>query len=63
MSDDQDITLDDLAARFPAWHCWEGVGGLWWYGRLPRTSPPIVARAATARELAREIEQRIGGLR
>jgi hypothetical protein len=33
-------------AGFPGWRVWEGVAGLW-YARLPGSSPPLVARAAS----------------
>jgi hypothetical protein len=36
-------TVEDARALFPGWHCWKGVGGLF-YARLPLTSPPVVAR-------------------
>jgi hypothetical protein len=37
--------------RFPAWHYWKGVSGLY-YARRPKSSPPIVLRHETAAGLA-----------
>lgn len=37
------------------WECWAGVTGTL-YARLRKSSPPIVLRAATAAELAEQIE-------
>jgi len=41
---DPDAALVAVAAEFPGWHPWRGIGGLV-YARLPRSSPPIVVRA------------------
>jgi hypothetical protein len=38
------------AAEFPRWHVWRGVGGLV-YGRLIRSSPPLVVRGEDAVDL------------
>lgn len=37
----------------PGWEAWTGVGGIL-YARWRKSSPPIVARAATAEELGRD---------
>ena len=36
------------------WHLWKGVNGRF-YGRLLRSSPPVVAEAGTPAELGRKI--------
>jgi hypothetical protein len=46
-------------AEFPHWHVWRGVGGLV-YARRPRTSPPIVLRAADAKDLRDQISRAEG---
>jgi hypothetical protein len=45
-----------FAAEFPRWHVWRGVCGLV-YARRPRTSPPIVVRAADAMDLRDQIRR------
>ena len=44
------------AQEFPLWHVWRGISGLT-YGRLSRSSPPIVVRAEGATELRNEIRR------
>jgi hypothetical protein len=44
------------AAEFPHWHVWRGVCGLV-YARRPRTSPPIVVRAADTTDLRDQIRR------
>jgi hypothetical protein len=41
------------------WVAWRGVNGLW-YARLPRSSPPLVARAATRRGLPAAVREAAG---
>jgi hypothetical protein len=38
------------AAELPRWHVWRGVSGLL-YGRLLRSSPPLVVRGEDATDL------------
>lgn len=38
------------------WTTWRGIFGLW-YARRPRSSPPLVARAATEEELPAAISE------
>jgi len=38
------------AAELPRWHVWRGVSGLL-YGRLLRSSPPLVVRGEDAVDL------------
>ncbi len=47
------------ATEFPHWHVWRGVCGLV-YARRPRTSPPLVVRAASAVELRAQIRRAEG---
>jgi len=46
---------------YPAWHCWRGIGGIL-YARRPKSSPPIVVRAADPGQpreaIARAISER-----
>jgi hypothetical protein len=53
----QDVTaqLRDVERDYPGWHCWHGIVSLL-YARRPRTSPPVVVRAATPAGLRAEIE-------
>jgi hypothetical protein len=57
--DDTERELRDIEREFPRWHCWQGVSGLV-YARLPLTSPPMVARAASPAELIPAIAAEIG---
>jgi hypothetical protein len=53
------VGTDPLAAlrgEFPGWQAWRGVSGLL-YARRPRTSPPVIVRAATADDLAAKITE------
>lgn len=46
--------LATLRGKLPqGWEAWTGVGGIL-YARWRKSSPPIVARAATAEELGRD---------
>ena len=45
------------AAEFPHWHVWRGVCGLV-YARRPRTSPPLVVRAANPKDLLTQAASR-----
>ena len=56
LSRDGEPTLESVAAEFPRWHLWRGVGGLL-YARLPLSSPPAVVRAEDAAALAAEIQR------
>jgi hypothetical protein len=44
------------AAEFPHWHVWRGVCGLV-YARRPRSSPPLVVRAANPVDLLVQIRR------
>jgi hypothetical protein len=46
-------------AEFPHWHVWRGVCGLV-YARRPRTSPPVVVRAADVKGLRDQIRRAEG---
>lgn len=36
-----EATARELRERYPGWHIWRGVAGLW-YARLLKHSPPVV---------------------
>lgn len=44
------------AAEFPHWHVWRGICGLV-YARRPRSSPPLVVRAANPVDLLAQIRR------
>ena len=46
--------LAELERDYPGWHAWTGVSGLF-YARLPKSSPPVVYRAATVGELRQQV--------
>ena len=49
--------LAPLYGKLPrGWECWVGVSGIL-YARRPRSTPPIVVRAATAEELAAKVAE------
>lgn len=48
--------LAAVEAAHPGWQCWPGVIPLV-YARRPRSSPPMVVRAATPEALAEAIER------
>lgn len=54
-----------IARDYPAWHVWPGTVAGVLYARRPRTSPPLVVRAATTDQLRQAIEdaERERGLR
>lgn len=52
-------TLDDVAAEFPHWHCWQGISGLV-YARKLLSSPPVVLRAEDATDLRDQIRGWVG---
>jgi hypothetical protein len=60
-----EITAEDIpdwwpyAAEFPHWYVWRGVCGLV-YARRPRTSPPLVVRAANPADLLTQIKRAEG---
>jgi hypothetical protein len=59
MDDHSSPDLNDPLAALelpPGWVTWRGVAGLC-YARLPRSSPPIVLRAASAEELAAKVAE------
>jgi len=47
-----------VEADNPGWQAWRGVAGTGWYGRKPRSSPPIVVKAASPDELREAIAAR-----
>jgi len=57
--------LAEITRDYPAWHAWPGTVAGVLYARRPRTSPPLVVRAATTDQLRRAIEnaERKRGLR
>jgi hypothetical protein len=48
--------LREVERDYPGWHAWPAVLGGLVYARRPRTSPPLVVRAATTDELRQAIE-------
>jgi hypothetical protein len=55
-----ELTLDDVAAEFPAWHVWRGISGLV-YARKALSSPPVVLRAESPQDLRDQIRGHLGG--
>jgi len=57
--------LAEIAQAYPAWRAWPGTVAGVLYARRPRTSPPLVVRAATLDQLRQAIEdaERERGLR
>jgi hypothetical protein len=58
-TDEAETSVPDwwpYAPEFPHWHVWRGVAGLL-YARRPRSTPPIVVRAADAAGLREGIRQ------
>ena len=57
--------LAEITRDYPAWRAWPGTIAGVLYARRPRTSPPLVVRAATTDQLRRAIEnaERKRGLR
>lgn len=57
--------LAEIARDYPTWRAWLGTVAGVLYARRPRTSPPLVVRAATTDQLRRAIEnaERERGLR
>ena len=57
--------LAEIAQAYPAWRAWPGTVAGVLYARRPRTSPPLVVRAATLDRLRQAIEdaERERGLR
>lgn len=53
--------LAAVEAAHPGWQCWPGVIPPLVYARRPRSSPPIVVRAATPEALAEAIERAEAG--
>jgi hypothetical protein len=64
---DQDLAaaLAQVDRDYPHWHAWPGVLGGLVYARRPLTSPPMVVRAVSVKQLRQEIEdaERGWGLR
>ena len=56
---DRDCALTRVAAE-TGWETWGGVGGVL-YARRPKSSPPMVVRAASPRALAEAIERAEAG--
>lgn len=49
--------LAPLYGKLPrGWECWTGVGGLL-CARLRRSTPPVVLRATSADDLARQVRE------
>jgi hypothetical protein len=44
-----------MTDAIPGFHCWQGVGGIW-YARRLGTSPPVVIRAESQDELRAKID-------
>jgi hypothetical protein len=57
--------LAEIASAYPGWRAWPGTVAGVLYARRPRTSPPLVVRAATTSQLRQAIEdaERQRGLR
>jgi hypothetical protein len=57
--------LAEITRAYPAWRAWPGTVAGVLYARRPRTSPPLVVRAATLDRLRQAIEdaERERGLR
>jgi hypothetical protein len=57
--------LAEIASDYPGWRAWPGTVAGVLYARRPRTSPPLVVRAATTSQLRQAIEdaERKRGLR
>ena len=53
--------LAAVQAAHPGWLCWPGVLPPLLYARRPRSSPPMVVRAATPKALAEAIERAEAG--
>jgi hypothetical protein len=53
--------LAAVQATHPGWLCWPGVLPALVYARRPRSSPPMVVRAATPEGLAEAIERAEAG--
>jgi hypothetical protein len=53
--------LAAVEAAHPGWHCWPSVMPPLVYARRPRSSPPMVVRAATPEALAEAIERAEAG--
>jgi hypothetical protein len=52
-----DHGLLKIAQDYPGWHAWPGTVAGVLYARRPRTSPPLVVRAATTELLRQAIEE------
>ena len=57
--------LAQVDRDYPGWHAWPAALAGLVYARRPRTSPPLVVRAASVNQLRTEIEtaERERGLR
>lgn len=60
--DDVGAALRDVERDYPGWEAWHGAIPML-YARLPKSSPPIVVRAADIPGLRAEIETALRGLR
>jgi hypothetical protein len=59
-ADDYENCSHDLAVidqEYSGWHAWPAVLGGLVYARYPRSSPPLVVRAASAEALREAIEE------
>jgi hypothetical protein len=60
MANPNDQALANALAQvdrdYPGWHAWPGTLASLVYARRPRTSPPLVVRAASVDQLRDQIE-------
>ena len=54
--DDRARALADVERDYPGWNAWPAALAGLVYARRPRTSPPLVVRAASVNQLRTEIE-------
>jgi hypothetical protein len=52
----QAAALAQVGRDYPGWHAWPAALAGLVYARRPRTSPPLVVRAASVDQLRNEIE-------
>jgi hypothetical protein len=41
--EDYGVSVESLAAEFPAWECWRGLDNLW-HARVKGATPPVMVR-------------------
>jgi hypothetical protein len=56
---DHEPTLDDVARQFPQWEVYKGISGLY-YGRLYKSSPPVIVRGENPLDLRDQIRGWLG---